>query len=128
MTATTPRAEEADRTLDKGHGTEALGPSNSSDSGSDVATGNAGALLGDTDLSADSDAAGTGERAAAGRDDGQPAGRDVSPDRVASADDPSLGLIDGRQSPDGTTTAEPDERRTRSTDVERGGGPGREDT
>lgn len=138
MIATTPRSDESDRTLDKGHGTEALGPSNSSDSGSDVATGDAGAFLGDTDLSADSDAEGTGERAAAGRDFGQPAGRDVSPDRVVPADDPSLGLTDGRQSPDGTTR-HPDRRtadepdapqppRTRSSDVERGGGPERAET
>jgi hypothetical protein len=74
MDITEPRrglvaARRTDRTLDKGHGTEALGPSNSSDSGSDVATGDAGAMIGDTDLSADSDAEGTGERAAAGRDD-----------------------------------------------------------
>ena len=110
MIATTPRSDESDRTLDKGHGTEALGPSNSSDSGSDVATGDAGAFLGDTDLSAD----------------------------AVPADDPSLGLTDGRQSPDGTTR-HPDRRtadepdapqppRTRSSDVERGGGPERAET
>ena len=69
MAATTRRLDDTDRTLGKGHGTEALGPSNSSDSGSDVASGDAGGLLGDTDLSADSDAEGTGERAAIGRDD-----------------------------------------------------------
>ncbi len=78
----------------KGHGTRALGPSDSSDSGSDVVGGpglnrddglplargttsdpdvdpqgaTAGPDLGDADLDSDSDRYGTGERAAAGRD------------------------------------------------------------
>ena len=78
----------------KGHGTRALGPSDSSDSGSDVVGGpglnrdgglplargttsdpdidtqgaTAGADLGDADLDSDSDRYGTGERGAAGRD------------------------------------------------------------
>lgn len=119
MAATPPT--DTDRTVDKGHGTEALGPSNSSDSGSDVA--GAGALLGDTDLSADSDAEGTGERAEAGGDNAQPPSRDVAPDRVLTPDDPSLGLTDGPQSADGTTTPE----RSRAEDVERGDGPEREE-
>jgi hypothetical protein len=78
----------------KGHGTGALGPSDSTDSGSDVVGGpglnrdgalplqrgttsdpdvdsaptTAGPDLGDADLDTDSDRFGTGERAAAGRD------------------------------------------------------------
>ena len=78
----------------KGHGTGALGPSDSTDSGSDIVGGpglnrdgglplqrgttsdpdidaaptTAGPDLGDADLDADSDRFGTGERAAAGRD------------------------------------------------------------
>ena len=78
----------------KGHGTRALGPSDSSDSGSDVVGGpglnredglpfvrgttsdpdvdpqgtTAGPDLGDADLDSDSDRHGTGERGAAGRD------------------------------------------------------------
>jgi hypothetical protein len=82
----------------KGHGTGALGPSDSSDSGSDI-VGNrglnhddglplargttsdpdedagratAGPDVGDADLDSDSDRYGTGERAAAGRDSAQP--------------------------------------------------------
>ena len=82
----------------KGHGTAALGPSDSSDSGSDI-TGNrglnhddglplargttsdpdedgaradAGADIGDADLDSDSDRYGTGERGAAGRDSATP--------------------------------------------------------
>ena len=46
---------EADRNLGKGHGANALGPSNSSDSGSDVA--------GIPGTDNDTDADGTGERA-----------------------------------------------------------------
>jgi hypothetical protein len=86
-----------------GHGTKALGPSDSSDSGSDVAGGDAPALLGDSDLDGDSDSAGTGERATVGRDDTQPASRDVAPDRATTADDPGLGLVDGPQSSEGET-------------------------
>ena len=78
----------------KGHGTRALGPSDSSDSGSDIVGGaglnrqdglpltrgstsdpdidapgaTAGPDIGDADLDSDSDRYGTGERAAAGRD------------------------------------------------------------
>lgn len=78
----------------KGHGTRALGPSDSSDTGSDVVGGpglnragglplqhgttsdpdvdraptTAGPDLGDNDLDSDTDRHGTGERAAAGRD------------------------------------------------------------
>jgi len=78
----------------KGHGTAALGPSDSSDSGSDIQGGpglnrddglmaptgttsdpdvdgagaTAGADIGDANLDSDSDRMGTGERAAAGRD------------------------------------------------------------
>jgi hypothetical protein len=82
----------------KGHGTEALGPSDSSDSGSDI-VGNrgldhddglplnrgttsdpdedargatAGPDIGDADLDSDSDRNGTGERGAAGRDSSEP--------------------------------------------------------
>ena len=78
----------------KGHGTGALGPSDSTDSGSDIVGGpglnrdgglplqrgttsdpdedpkgaTAGADIGDADLDSDSDRYGTGERGAAGRD------------------------------------------------------------
>jgi hypothetical protein len=84
--------------IGKGHGTDALGPSDSSDSGSDI-VGNrgldhddglplhrgttsdpdedgrgatAGPDIGDADLDSDSDRNGTGERAAAGRDSSEP--------------------------------------------------------
>jgi hypothetical protein len=82
----------------KGHGTGALGPSDSSDSGSDVVGGpglnragglplqhgttsdpdidardtTAGPDIGDADLDSDTDRQGTGERGAAGRDSSEP--------------------------------------------------------
>src|ERR1700754_5138442 len=52
-----------DRVLHRGHGTRALGPSDSSDSGSDT-VGAAGGLD-DSELDSDSDRSGTGERASA---------------------------------------------------------------
>ncbi|WP_373991093.1 hypothetical protein [Duganella sp. BuS-21] len=51
-----------DRTLGSGHGTRALGPSDNSDSGSDM-VGQPGA-----ELDSDTDAEGTGERASVGRE------------------------------------------------------------
>ena len=73
---------EPDRRLRKGHGTGALGPSDTSDSdtsdsGSDV--------QGNTDSDSDTDAAGTGERAAAGRDSEIDTGADIDVDRVDSS-------------------------------------------
>ena len=96
----------------KGHGTNALGPSDSSDSGSDLqgpglyesdadvigldrgtnedmenASG-AGQDVGDANLDSDTDAGGTGERATAGRDTDDEAGSDISPDRLIGSNAP----------------------------------------
>jgi hypothetical protein len=96
-----------DRTLNKGHGTSALGPSDTSDSGSDITGGpgliegdvigldggtsedpdtsgarTAGQDLGDTDLDSDSDSVGTGEHATAGRELRTPPDADRLPDRI----------------------------------------------
>jgi hypothetical protein len=97
-----------DRTLGTGHGTGALGPSDSSDSGSDMmgapglagedildlgsgttsdleagrAGGTAGPDVGDADLDSDSDSGGTGERAAAGRDSVARDGADIDVDHI----------------------------------------------
>jgi hypothetical protein len=86
--------DEAPAVVTKGHGTAALGPSDSSDSGSDIQGGpglnrddglmpppgttsdpdidaigaTAGPDIGDANLDSDTDRGGTGERAAAGRD------------------------------------------------------------
>jgi hypothetical protein len=109
--------EMPDRSLGKGHGTAALGPSDNSDSGSDVTGGpgfavgideelftglergtnedssighaddTAGADMGDADLDSDTDAGGTGERAAAGRDGNVRDGADIGTDSIESIDD-----------------------------------------
>ena len=109
--------EGPDRSLGKGHGTDALGPSDISDTGSDVVGGpgfsanldddqlihldegttsdleashagdTAGPDVGDADFSGDSDMGGTGERAAAGRDTVARDGADIDTDRIESIPD-----------------------------------------
>lgn len=90
----------SDRVLGRGHGTGALGPSDSSDTGSDVtgapglgqaeagggdsAAGTAGPDIGDANLDSDTDAGGTGERAAAGRDSVEADGADIDVDHIES--------------------------------------------
>ncbi|WP_306393311.1 hypothetical protein [Telluria beijingensis] len=105
-----------DRSLGKGHGIDALGPSDISDTGSDVVGGpgfanldpdqvldfdegttsdlepghagdTAGPDVGDADFSGDSDMGGTGERAAAGRDAVARDGADIDTDRIESIPD-----------------------------------------
>jgi len=79
--STTEHDDVTPPTRTKGHGTAALGPSDSSDSGSDIQGGpglvdgggaTPGADIGDANLDSDSDRNGTGERAAAGRDSTPP--------------------------------------------------------
>lgn len=65
-----------------GHGTGALGPSDSSDSGSDVQGGS------EAELDSDTDAEGTGERAAAGRDSVAPDGGDIDVDHIETIPQP----------------------------------------
>jgi hypothetical protein len=97
----------ADRSLGRGHGTDALGPSDTSDTGSDMqgpglsrdvdldmemgttsdpdasmAGGTAGPDVGDANLDSDSDSGGTGERAAASRDSIEADGNDIDTDHV----------------------------------------------
>ena len=103
--------EETPPTVRKGHGTAALGPSDSTDTGSDIQGGpglnrddgllpptgttsdpdvdgagaTAGPDIGDANLGSDSDRFGTGERAAAGRDSTLPTDqllRDADSDEV----------------------------------------------
>lgn len=97
-----------DRQLGRGHGIDALGPSDSSDTGSDVvgnvglagqvdgfgidretseleentARGTAGPDVGDANLDSDSDSSGTGEAATAGRDTVAEAGADIDTDHI----------------------------------------------
>lgn len=109
--------ERPDRSLGKGHGTDSLGPSDISDTGSDVVGGpgfaealdeeqtldfdrgttsdleeshagnTAGPDVGDADFSSDSDMGGTGERATAGRDTVSKDGADIDTDQVVSIPD-----------------------------------------
>jgi hypothetical protein len=102
-----------DRQLGKGHGTDALGPSDLSDTGSDVRGGDglaqqidiglntgttsdieestaghtAGPDVGDANLDSDSDSGGTGERATAGRDTAVSSGRDIDADHIVNLND-----------------------------------------
>jgi hypothetical protein len=70
----------SDRSLGRGHGTRDLGPSDSSDSGSDLVGASEG--VGDLELDSDSDRAGTGERMGAGPAEEVPEAGDISPDRI----------------------------------------------
>lgn len=74
-----------------GHDTRALGPSDSSDSGSDVAGPNTGKRLGDRDMDAGSDRHGTGERASADIEPDAPDSADVEADRVVEDKEAGLG-------------------------------------
>jgi hypothetical protein len=93
-----------DRRLGRAHGTGALGPSDTSDSGSDLkgaaglrhdfntgttseleersAGWTAGPDVGDADLDSDGDSGGTGERAATGLDELGPDGADIDTDPI----------------------------------------------
>jgi hypothetical protein len=103
-----------DRQTQKGHGTSALGPSDTSDSASDITgapgviegdvigldhgtyediddgpTRTAGADIGDVDLDSDSDSVGTGEHMTAGREPTARENRDIRPDHIERV--PGLG-------------------------------------
>ena len=109
-----------DRVTGKGHGTEALGPSDTSDSASDI-TGapgvvegdvigldrgtnedadvrgtrhTAGADIGDVELDSDSDSVGTGEHMTAGRDPQTRADNDIRPDHIESISDIAGGEVE----------------------------------
>jgi hypothetical protein len=101
----------------KGHDTRSLGPSDSSDTGSDLlgadliddeqlgldrgtnedseaghlATGDAGASVGDLDLDENSDRFGTGEHLTAGREPDVRIGADIDTDRIVGPEDAGLG-------------------------------------
>lgn len=105
------------RKTPKGHDTRSLGPSDSSDSGSDMAgpglidddvlnldrgtnedTGagrndiaNTGASVGDLGMDGNSDRSGTGERMAAGKEPAVRVDGDYGTDRIVGADEAGLG-------------------------------------
>ena len=108
-------------TTPSGRDTDALGPSDSSDSGSDVQGERGfdaldeGQIGGDrADLDSDSDAPGTGERGAAVRDAEILEGADIAPDRIevvgGSADDATSDLdadVESLAADEGDTEADP---------------------
>lgn len=73
----------------KGHDTKSLGPSDSSDSGSDIV--NAGRSVGDAEMDDNSDRHGTGERMAAGKEPRERENADRGTDRVVGAGEAGLG-------------------------------------
>lgn len=105
------------RRLPKGHDTKSLGPSDSSDSGSDMAgpglidddalkldrgtnedteagrddVADSGASIGDDGMDDNSDRYGTGERMAAGKESSARRDGDLDTDRIVSARDAGLG-------------------------------------
>lgn len=70
----------------KGNDTGSLGPSDSTDSGSDFSSGS---IASPEEMASDSDAAGTGDRAGVGRN--EQAGADIDADRTVDAADAGLG-------------------------------------
>jgi len=100
-----------------GHDVKSLGPSDSSDTGSDMAgpglldddllgldrgtnedseggianLADAGASIGDIDMDSTSDSSGTGERMAAGKEPSVRDGGDIGFDRIVGADEAGLG-------------------------------------
>jgi hypothetical protein len=116
---TNPLAGGGDRVPKRapGSGTDALGPSDTSDSGSDIVGADgavdaddldfaggtnddvrrapgAGADIGDANLDSDSDSGGTGERAEAGRDTLRRDAPDIAPDRIQGTEEAAPDLDD----------------------------------
>ena len=75
----------------KGHDTASLGPSDSSDSGSDLAAPGTDALIGDLGMDAATDRVGTGERVAAGKEPDVRVDGDRDIDQVVGEDEAGLG-------------------------------------
>ena len=84
----------SDRSLYKGHGTKDLGPSDTSDTGSDIA--GASSAIGDLELDSDSDAEGTGERRGAYAAEEVPEAADIAPDRIEKIGGDEEGEDDGK--------------------------------
>jgi hypothetical protein len=125
----------------KGHDTRSLGPSDSSDSGSDLrgpglvdddllgldrgtsedsegghlASDDAGASIGDLGSDDTSDRSGTGEHLTAGKEPDIRVANDIAPDRIVSADEAGLGggLDQAEEAQLGVTDEELAERRRR---------------
>ena len=75
----------------KGHDTRSLGPSDSSDSGSDLAAPGTDRLVGDIDMDDNSDRSGTGEHLSAGKQPRIRVNADRDADRVVDSSEAGLG-------------------------------------
>jgi hypothetical protein len=112
------RTGETPPTVRKGHGASALGPSDSTDSGSDV-RGGPGARR----VESDSDRGGTGERASAGRDDTRPVDQTLYDNRgntVEGSDIADDAALDTTLQESGDRADLEPTRRDAVDDVERG--------
>lgn len=137
------RSGESPPAVRKGHGTAELGPSDSTDSGSDVRGGPAGVAGGSVagpggrGLNSDTDREGTGERAAAGRDaagpvdqtlydeegnavDGEDIGDDASLDTTLQEPDDVGARLDEDRNAERIERDQVQPRRDVGSDVERG--------
>ena len=146
--STLERTGERAPRVDKGHTTRDLGPSDRSDTGSDIAGGpgldydgdaldlqhgttsdpepgrrpkTAGPDIGDENLDSDSDSAGTGERAAAGRDSPPPTDESLSvvddltgASNLISADDLGAELSDAGEEAAEAPETPPTSKRARA--------------
>lgn len=139
------RTGEQDPVVNKGHGTRALGPSDSTDSGSDIQGGpglneedglgldrgttpdpdvaspgaNAGADLGDADLDSDTDRYGTSERGAAGRESTLPTDEMLREGSLAPGDEDATGPLDfSNRAHPGRQTTEPLDEAMDDDDIE----------
>jgi len=102
-----PDSFSAPETKTKGHDVKSLGPSDSSDNGSDMADG------GDEGTGDTSDRAGTGEHMAADEADDSRPGSDIEADRIVTAEEAGLGggLDQAEEARLGTTDEEIEKRR-----------------
>lgn len=92
----------------KGHDTKSLGPSDSSDSGSDLAAPGTDELVGDINMDDNSDRHGTGEHMSAGREPRVRINSDSDVDRVVESNEAGLGsgLDQAEEAQRGTTDEE----------------------
>lgn len=86
-TSSVIRSGEQAPVVNKGHGVDALGPSDLSDSGSDIHGAQAYPEGDMGDIEADTDAGGTGERAASDADNSAREGQDIGVDRIVSGEE-----------------------------------------
>ena len=99
----------------KGHDTKSLGPSDSSDSGSDLAAPGTDELVGDINMDDNSDRHGTGEHMGAGREPRVRINSDTGVDRTVAPEEAGLGggLDQAEEAQQGVTDEEIERRKQR---------------